>query len=418
MKTFLTATSLVALCAATGTVLADGPQHEEHEVRIIAGDGENRTIEVRDGVVYIDGERIETGEHGVVVIDGDEVTLHGGHDGENVLVFRNHHGAEHAARMAEHAERMAEHQAHMRVMRVDLDGMEGQIREQLEGAMAQLEENHILHGRDYEELSEEERAELREDLAEAREEIREALSELHIEMAELHEERAEAEAERRELAIELRELHVENEEERRRIIIEMREVEREAAREARDHAREIAREAREAAREAHREAMDARHERHEQRRFQIRRGDGERLEGASQSIRVEEEDNGVRRVWVDGEEQTGDDLTEWLNRLEAGELSGAPTDGERRFQRRVMRGDGENSWTFADGSGAGSWVFERGEGGHFIIELDGETIDMAELTDGEVIDLSDLEDGVTRWEDENGSRVMIIRRHEESGDQD
>jgi hypothetical protein len=39
-------------------------------------------------------------------------------------------------------------------------------------------------------------------------------------------------------------------------------------------------------------------------------------------IRIMEDAEGNRRVWVNGEEQTGDDLTNWLNRLEAERLDG------------------------------------------------------------------------------------------------
>ena len=58
----------------------------------------------------------------------------------------------------------------------------------------------------------------------------------------------------------------------------------------------------------------------------------------ARDIRVEDSD-GRQRVWIDGEEQTGDDLVEWLNRLEVDRLSGGRPDGssDDRDVRRNVR---------------------------------------------------------------------------------
>ena len=74
---------------------------------------------------------------------------------------------------------------------------------------------------------------------------------------------------------------------------------------------------------------------------------------SSREIRVEEED-GRTRVWVDGTEQTGDDLTGWLNQLQSDRLAGGP--GGDRAHRRIER----LQWRSADDE-------------HRIIELDGGT---------------------------------------------
>ena len=138
--------------------------------------------------------------------------------------------------------------------------------------------------------------------------------------------------------IELAEVEREMESERRRVRIELREAERDMARAERD----IARAARDAERERRRmeiirrredEAVRADESRHRALAWRERT---ERLDlHENSSVRIEQDDDGRRRVWVDGEEQTGDALIEWLNRLEADRLAG---DTERdRARRHVER---------------------------------------------------------------------------------
>ena len=122
----------------------------------------------------------------------------------------------------------------------------------------------------------------------------------------------------------MRELTVEQGE-HRTLVLEMRDGEREMARELREMAREI----RDAEREVRREIRDVeRDEARSERR--VRRHSSRRVirnqhrddAGNENDIRVEEDTTGRRRVWVDGEEKTGDDLIDWLNRLESSRLAG------------------------------------------------------------------------------------------------
>ncbi|MCW5724658.1 MAG: hypothetical protein KIS81_06845 [Maricaulaceae bacterium] len=62
---------------------------------------------------------------------------------------------------------------------------------------------------------------------------------------------------------------------------------------------------------------------------------GMRESGMERSLRVEEHD-GRRRVWLDGRELEGEELTEWLNRMERHRLAGEPGDA-RVIIRRSRR---------------------------------------------------------------------------------
>ena len=172
---------------------------------------------------------------------------------------------------------------------VNVDDINGEVMVALEEALAGLEDGRALHGEDWDDLSEEDKAEVRADLREARDEIREHMREMSDERGE-----------------------------HRTLIFELREGEREVAREMREMAREL----REVERETRREFRDeARSERRQSSRNAIREHSRDD-EGNETDIRVEEDTSGRRRVWVDGEEKTGDDLIDWLNRLETSRLAG------------------------------------------------------------------------------------------------
>lgn len=243
------------------------------------------TVEVRDGEVIVDGQRVTAGPGSMIVVDGDDVRVI---DRDFEMAF----DAEFAAHMTERAERLArmhEDFAESFVFEFDADGLESEIMDSLEEALADLDERRVRVSGDWDDLSAEEREEVRETLREAREEIRDAMREVREEM----------------------------EGERRHIRLELREAERELARAG----RELARAEREAERERHR--MVLRHVR------------DSAIDGNHRSIRVEQDDDGRRRVWIDGEEQTGDDLVDWLNRLETDRLAGGGADSRRRHVERL-----------------------------------------------------------------------------------
>jgi hypothetical protein len=276
---------------------------------------DGQTVEIADGVVTVDGERIEAGADSVIIVG----------EGDIRVVERNFEMAfdtEFAAHMAERAEHLARMQTELSGnfdIEFDFDGEEVQVEvmRSLEQALANLERGDFHRDSDWNDLTPEEQAEVREDLREAREEIREAMADVRIELAEVEREM---------------------ESERRRVRIELREAERDMARAERD----IARAARDAERERRRmeiirrredEAVRADESRHRALAWRERT---ERLDlHENSSVRIEQDDDGRRRVWVDGEEQTGDALIEWLNRLEADRLAG---DTERdRARRHVER---------------------------------------------------------------------------------
>jgi archaellum component FlaG (FlaF/FlaG flagellin family) len=445
------------IAAAHGTrviIADDGPVIEvrgadgERTIHV-ERDGEDSTINVngqeiivRDGTVYVDGQAIESEGHSVIIVEGDEVRVI---DGEDASAFGSAY-AMHMGERAEHMVRMHEEMGNMRGMVVDIDveGIETEVMVALESALAGLEVGAHFDGEDWDDLSEEEQAEVRAELEEAREEIRRAMHEVRNELrASGHEMRDE----QRRMRVEMRHAgrdaaHAER---------EMAHAERDAARAARDAARSV--------REHHRMRwQDAGDEHHEQREIRIEEdedgnrrvwvngeevdGDdvmimgenretimrdvrvmddgegnrrvwvnGEEVEGGharvmqmhgehggmerrevrvevdedgnrqvwvngelaesgdvmfmersghtmrwtdngegphvehamNDNVRVEDGADGRRRIWVDGEEQTGDDLIEWLNRLESQRLAGGPADGgDHQLHRRVMRFEAED----------------------------------------------------------------------------
>ncbi|MAK65189.1 MAG: hypothetical protein CMF75_10705 [Maricaulis sp.] len=291
-----------------------------------------QTIEIEDGEVRIDGQVVEASDHSVVIVDGDTVRVVGGDfDMELDQEFEIHMAerAEHLARMGEEirARFESEDGVHAYAFAFDDEGGEDlheTIMESLEAAMAGLE-NGRHHGDDWEDLSAEEREEVREALREAREEMREAMREVRAEMTEM-------------------------EGERRRVRVELREAARDMARAEREMARAAREERRIEIIRRHGEAEDSEGVQH---RWEWRSDHDaaifreQQAQRESRNVRVEQDEDGRRRVWVNGEEQTGDDLTEWLNQLESDRLAGAAGRGDdghhmRRVERLEFRsGDGE-----------------------------------------------------------------------------
>lgn len=280
-----------------------------------------QTVEIRNGTVTIDGQEIEAGPHSVVVVDGEDIRVI---DGDFEFEF----DTEFAAHMAERAEHMARMHADLADgfafgftedfdgdFALDVEGIQAEVLATLEETLAGLDRENFHASREWDELSEEEREEVREAMREAREEVREAMEEVRAEMRNVE---REMEGERRRIRVEMRDAH-------REIERAEREIER-ATRER--HRAEMRHEARNEARaDAHglRETL------------RIHRHDDEARIEDRRSIRVEEDDSGRRRVWIDGEEQTGDDLTQWLNQLEGDRLAGAPGSREPHMQRHVER---------------------------------------------------------------------------------
>ncbi len=284
------------------------------ERSVINVDGQE--IEIVDGEVRIDGQVVDVEHDGVVVIDGLNVRVIEGNHARMGRTFELH--------MAERAEHLAEMENHIARMVIDLDaeGIEAGVMASLELALAGLDSERIVDTDDWDDLTPEERAEVRAEIREAREEIREAMHEVRRDMREAH---AEMEGARRMARIEVR-----------RAARDMARAERDIARAERDMARVRADDER---RRAHVEILRSdEHARHAdvERLHQVLRNN------EANDIRIEDED-GRRRVWIDGEEQTGDDLVDWLNRLEVDRLEGRH-DG-RRIERemrveRLRRGEG------------------------------------------------------------------------------
>lgn len=296
------------------------------ERSVINVDGQR--IEISDGVVTVDGEVVETAPHSVVIVDGDEVRVIEGHHARMGREFEVH--------LAERAEHLARMETNIARMVIDVDGadIEATVMESLEQALAGLDGHHIVHSDDWDELSDEERAEVRAELQSAREDMREAMAEVRREMRGAH---AELEGERQRARIEIR-----------RAARDMARAERDMARTERDRAR------------TERDLARARTEelRGEE---EVQRAHIERLhqvlgENGAAELRIEETD-GRQRVWVDGEEQTGDDLVDWLNRLEVDRLAGGNLaeghDGRemRRHARveRIQRIDSRRAIEMGDG---------------------------------------------------------------------
>ncbi|MEA1943131.1 MAG: hypothetical protein U9P68_12880 [Pseudomonadota bacterium] len=297
-----------------------------------------QTVEIADGEVTVDGQRVEVGRDGMIIVDGGEIRVV---ENDFDIEFDTEFAA-HMAERAEHLARMHEDFAGNFVFEFDAEGLEADVMASLEETLADLENRDFHHSGDWEDLSPEEREEVREALAEAREEVREAMQEVRREVAGLEREMAG---------------------ERRRVRVELRNAQREMARAEREMARaerDVARERRHVEirrRDAEANAADA--ARHHV-RIHRERLDGDAA-GDRRDVRIEEDDDGRRRVWIDGQEQTGDDLTRWLNQLETDRLAGAQ-DG--RIHRRVER------------------LHLDGEDDRRVIELDG------------------------------GNRVVILERHE------
>lgn len=267
---------------------------------------DGQVIEIDDGTVLIDGEEVADGRGAFVIVEGDEVRVI---EGDVHLEFDARHRA-HAAERAEHAARLAENLTRHTLIEIDLEGLEEEIMDSLHAAFEDLPhdlEDAEYDGRDWDDLSDEEREEVREALEEAREEIREAMRDVRIELREAAREVDHARH------VEVR-VHRELERAEREMAREMARAERDMARAERDAAR--------AARDAERAERDRERRHH---RYEIRREfydhDAVR-ESDVDSLRIEMGDDGRRRIWVNGEEQVGDDLTDWLNRLEAGRLEG------------------------------------------------------------------------------------------------
>lgn len=345
MKTFLLATAAVALAGTAAWALDD--DNRQTRVRIagdpasawtqsgtvieirgedgtrtihIQGDSPHsrltvngQTVDITDQGVMIDGQLVETDGAGMIIVDGDRIQVM--NDGD----FSRFDGQfeRHMGERAEHRIHMAEG---MHEFRFDFDseGMRTEVMESLEAALAGLDSENFMagHSRDWDELSEEEREDVRASIEDARQEIREAMRDMRVEMREA-----------RELG----------EHETRRVRVELSHAARDAARADRDEAHARRDEARAARDEALEEARTERHQ------MMMRResvtDDDHRVEG---NIRVERSEDGRRQVWINGEEQTGDDLVSWLNQLEAERLAGALTDQPRRHERRIVRFDRED----------------------------------------------------------------------------
>ena len=347
MKKLLLA-SAAALLAGTSAIALDGVANPVVEIRgddgartLHISDGATntriniggQTVEIQNGTVIVDGESFELDGAQYVVIDGDDVQLVDGREHGYRFEFSSGHHAlgERMADMArnlnytvvtdfdhdfdfdhdalvEMAEELANMETHFAAFeRVDFEEIHADAMRSMEEALANLDEGNVrVDGRDWDELSDAEKEEVREELREAREEMR-------VEMRSMREEMRDAAREMR---------HAERERERA-VRMARREVERAHSRAERDARRE-----RHAERRAHAEDM---REHAEEMRAHAERMHIEvehardiirQRAGDDASIRVIEDEDGNRRVWVNGEEQTGDDLTDWLNELEADRLEG------------------------------------------------------------------------------------------------
>ena len=282
------------------------------ERSVIRIDGQE--IEIVDGTVLIDGDAVEVSPNSVVIIEGDQVRVV---EGRRVRMDR-----EFEVHMAERAQHLAEMENHLANMAIelDIDGVGHGVLESLTLALEGLHEDRILQSRDWDELSAVEQAEVRAELESARVEMRAAMEEVRRE---------------------LRDSHAGADGDRRRVRVEIQNAAREMARAEREIARERVLDRAHAERDrAHAERDAARAEREH---AAMIHADTERLhqllgDSDARDIRVEDSD-GRQRVWIDGEEQTGDDLVEWLNLLEVDRLSGGRLEGstDDRDVRRNVR---------------------------------------------------------------------------------
>lgn len=431
MKKFLLAATAVALCATAASAIND--DHHETRIRAAVGshvmmaeggtvieirgeDGERtvhitrdegestlrvngQVVEVRGDTVIVDGQEIEAGDGSVVIIEGDEVRVV---DSE----FGADFGPGFAMHWAERAEDMA--RLHVDMARIheeiDIEGIQAEAMRSMELALAGLEEGEFsgeividLDGaRNWDDLSEEERAEIREELEEAREEIRESMREMRREMRRVDEEMTEAEREMRD-----------SERERRHAMREARHAERAV--------RHAERDVRRAVRRAERDARHAeRGARHAEREARVMRWHSEDGMDEDVDVRVFEGEDGERRVIINGEEidMDGDNVF----------MFDGDHDGEHHA--RVMR------WHNAGeiGENAEIEVIE-GEDGERRVIINGEEVDM----DDENVFMfrgqgdSEQHARVMRWrnagemdenvevrvfEDEDGNRHVIINGEE------
>lgn len=296
--------SQIHMSSDHGTVVEVRGAGGARTVHVSNSDGDSRieidgrTIEIDGGDVMIDGREVASGGNVVVVVDGDEIRVL---DDDHHARFETRHYA-HIAERAEHAARMGEELAYRTMIDIDLDGLETEIMATLEAALADLpddlEHSSYNHDSDWDDLTPEEQEEVREAVREAREEIREAMREVRVEIREAAREAHNAR-------------HVEV-----RVARELERAERDIARAERDMERAERRAERNAERAERRRERD-------ERRMEMRYRMDDRAESDDvDSLRIETTDDGRRRIWVNGEEQTGDDLTDWLNRLESGRLDG------------------------------------------------------------------------------------------------
>ncbi len=371
MKTFLLATAAVTLAGTAAWALDDDNRHtrirvagdsamtqdEGGTVIEIRGEDGERTIhmqrngsdatlningqdiQIRGHQITIDGQEVETEGAAIIIIDGDEIrVVNDGDmhrfDGQFEL---------HMAERAEHHARMAGEMDNFR-LEFDTEGLQEEVMASLEAALAGLDDDVMagLGSHRWGEMTEAERESAQASMQAAREEIREAM---------------------RGLRTELREAHRTSGDEMRRVHVEMRHVARDAARASRDEAH-AARDAAHAARD------EARMDRHH---FIIQESGAHDSERVERSIRVERGEDGRRQVWVNDEEQTGDDLVGWLNQIEADRLAGGPAGEARHVERRIVRLDrGDGSSRDVDLTGRRVIVLHSGDGpnGEHVFEIE------------------------------------------------
>ena len=309
MKKLLTlsaAGSALAAAGCTTAAMATDDQDMHHNVQVVMTDGAADSqsiiirgvdVEVIDGDVVISGDAIRTDANGRVIIsDGHADVLRFEGRDHPVAVWTSREDGD--MRLAEIESRI--------VLEMDaLENMEALRGEEMERALAQLEtelnelegERYVVINGERREMTDEEREEVRIELMEAREDIRDAMANVEVIVGE-HGDRREA----------LRVMRVELANARE----EMRHAEAEARRAEIDHRR---------AREEHEAIVHV-----------VR-------ENGARRVRIESENDGEPRVWIDGEELEGDARTEWLNRLEIERLEGG--NGRRSIVIEVDEDDTE-----------------------------------------------------------------------------
>ena len=273
-KLLLASATLLASTAAACATTADNDHHvriignDEHQsIHIESNNGDavihldGQEIEVRNGVVFIDGERHEMGSGNVIVIDGDDIRV--GEDGNvrfswssdsdgdvDIRVIEAHRMREMAlAEVARHHDiRREAHETSRAAMQDALAGLEMDF-EEVDG------QRWVIEDGERREMTDGEREQVREALRSARSEIREAMRNVRDEM--------------------------------RNVRIDVRRAEHDIERHT-----------------AHAAILRER-----------------LLGGGASSIRIEDED-GNRRVWIDDNELEGEELSEWFGRMEGSDLEG------------------------------------------------------------------------------------------------